>query len=179
MVKTNQAQSEGLNEMREFVLEVMSSMEIWTEKQLRQLSEIKLGVLRKNATQRHGVTRWKKGITQPKCPSEVEVIDLHPRLLEKDWRPYGAWVMHHEFVHALGFLAHDNMFRRLENLWPSKKSKEMGIKFTEFLRRQRATWILKCNDCNREFPRTKPGKGRYSCRDCKTILVDINIKSVL
>ena len=177
MARANKIQLEKLNEVKQVVVDVMSAMDLWSEEELSELQQIKLGVLRKNATQRHGVTRWKKGITNPTKPSEVEVIDLHPELLTDDWIAYAAWVMHHEYVHALGFLAHDALFKKLENNWPSKKSKQKGKQFTEYLRRKNAKWLLKCESCQKEYPRQKPGKKRFMCRICKSILVDIPIKS--
>ena len=103
MVKPNNEQLRELIELREFVIEVMTSMGVWSEELLTKLTNIDLGVLRKNATQRHGVTRWRQGIRNPTIPEEVKVIELHPRLLSSEWKPYAAWVLHHEFVHALGY----------------------------------------------------------------------------
>ena len=108
MVKPSKDQTEELANLRDFVIEVMMAMEVWSEQQLTKLLEVDLGVLRKNATQRHGVTRWKRGVRKPTSPEQVEVIDLHPRLLSDEWMPYAAWVLHHEFVHALGYTAHDS-----------------------------------------------------------------------
>ena len=142
MVKPSSSQLDELMELREFVIEVMSAMEIWSEEQLTKLTEIELGVLRRSATQRHGVTRWKRGVTNPSIPEEVEVIDIHPRLLSKDWMPYAAWVLHHEFVHALGFTAHDAKFRSLERMWPSQKSSMMGKEFTEILQERKGEVAL-------------------------------------
>ena len=175
MVKPSQIQLEELNHLREFVLEVMMAMEVWSEHELTKLTEIDLGVLRKNATQRHGVTRWKRGGLNPSNPEQVEVIDLHPRLLTTEWMPYAAWVLHHEFVHALGYTAHDSTFRSLENLWPSQESSKMGSRFTEMLRKERASWLWVCTTCEKEYPRQKPGKGRYLCRTCRTVLKDVPI----
>ena len=100
MAKANDLQTEDLNNLREFVIEVMLAMDVWSEEQLTKLTAIELGVLKRNATQRHGVTRWRRGVTKPSKPEEVEVIDLHPRLISEEWKPYAAWVMHHECVHA-------------------------------------------------------------------------------
>ena len=58
--KANKIQLEKLKEVKQVVIDVMSSMDLWSEEELSELQQIKLGVLRKNATQRHGVTRWKK-----------------------------------------------------------------------------------------------------------------------
>ena len=173
MVKPSKVQTEQLAKLRDFVIEVMMAMEVWSEHQLTKLLEIDLGVLRKNATQRHGVTRWKRGVRNPENPEQVEVIDLHPRLLSKEWMPYAAWVLHHEFVHALGYTAHDSTFRSLEALWPSQESSKMGSKFTEMLRKEKATWLWICSTCEKEYPRQKPGNGRYLCRTCRTVLKDV------
>tara|TARA_B100001113_G_scaffold93060_1_gene74534 strand:- start:114 stop:653 length:540 start_codon:yes stop_codon:yes gene_type:complete len=175
MVKPSKSELEKLIDLREFVIEVMLGMDVWSEVELTKLEAIDLGVLRKNATQRHGVTRWKIGVKNPSKPEEVEVIDIHPRLLTNEWMPYGAWVLHHEFVHALGYTAHDSTFRSLEKLWPSQESSKMGLKFTEMLRKERAKWMWVCKTCNKQYPRQKPGNGRYLCRKCRTILKDVPI----
>lgn len=177
MVKPNKHQLEELVELREFVIEVMASMEIWSEELLTKLTRIDLGVLRKNATQRHGVTRWRQGVRNPTIPEEVKVIELHPKLLSSEWKPYAAWVLHHEFVHALGYTSHDSTFRSLERLWPSKDASTMGVKFTELLRKQRAKWLWVCDKCNKEYPRQKKGMGKYMCKSCKMVLRDVPIKA--
>ena len=177
MAKPSPSQLVELNELRDFVIEVMSAMEVWSEQQLTKLTGIKLGVLKRNATQRHGVTRWKRGVRNPSQPEQVEVIDLHPRLISDEWRPYAGWVMHHEFVHALGYTAHDSKFRALEELWPSPKSGEMGSSFTEMLRKEKASWLWVCNTCEKEYPRQKAGRGKYLCRICRTVLTDVPNKA--
>ena len=126
MVKPSKVQAVELANLRDFVIEVMMAMEVWSEEQLTKLLEIDLGLLRKNATQRHGVTRWKRGVLKPTNPEQVEVIDLHPRLLSQEWMPYAAWVLHHEFVHALGYTAHDSTFRSLEALGPVRNRQRWG-----------------------------------------------------
>ena len=63
MVKPNESQSILLEDLRFLVIEIMSDMEIWQDFDLVPLQKIRLGLLRKNATQRHGVTRWNRGIT--------------------------------------------------------------------------------------------------------------------
>ena len=66
MAKASKIQISELNTLRDFVIEVMSAMDQWSEQELTKVTEIKLGVLKRNATQRHGVTRWKKGVTKDK-----------------------------------------------------------------------------------------------------------------
>ena len=177
MVKPNNAQLRELTELREFVIEVMISMGVWSEELLTKLTNIDLGVLRKNATQRHGVTRWRQGIRNPTIPEEVKVIELHPRLLSSEWKPYAAWVLHHEFVHALGYTAHDSTFRSLERLWPSKEASTMGVKFTELLRKEKAKWLWVCDKCKKEYPRQKKAMGKYMCKSCKQVLRDVPINA--
>ena len=175
MVKPSDAQLGELIELREFVIEVMTSMGVWSNELLTKLTTIELGVLRKNATQRHGVTRWRQGIKNPTIPEEVQVIELHPKLLSSEWKPYAAWVMHHEFVHALGYTAHDSTFRSLERLWPSKQASTMGVKFTEELRKEKAKWLWVCDKCKKEYPRQKKGMGKYMCKSCKQVLRDVPV----
>ena len=177
MVKPNDTQLRELIELREFVIEVMTSMGIWSEELLTKLTNIDLGVLRKNATQRHGVTRWRQGIRNPTMPEEVKVIELHPRLLSSEWKPYAAWVLHHEFVHALGYTSHDSTFRSLERLWPSKEASTMGVKFTEALRKEKAKWLWVCDKCKKEYPRQKKAMGKYMCKFCKQVLRDVPINA--
>ena len=177
MVKPNDTQLRELIELREFVIEVMTSMGIWSEELLTKLTNIDLGVLRKNATQRHGVTRWRQGIRNPTMPEEVKVIELHPRLLSSEWKPYAAWVLHHEFVHALGYTSHDSTFRSLERLWPSKEASTMGVKFTESLRKEKAKWLWVCDKCKKEYPRQKKAMGKYMCKICRQVLRDVPINA--
>ena len=43
------------------------------------------------------------------------------------------------------------------------------------LRKERASWLWVCTTCEKEYPRQKPGKGRYLCRTCRTVLKDVPI----
>ena len=105
----------------------MTDMPEWAESNVEILRQIPLGVLRKNATQRHGVTRWKRGVNLASlAPEDVEVIDLHPRMLEDDWKAYSAFVLHHEYIHALGLREHNSLFRKLESAWPAPKASGQG-----------------------------------------------------
>ena len=61
MVKPKPDQKLRLEQLRSIVLDLMQDMDIWNETNTEILTKINLGVLRINATQRHGVTRWKKG----------------------------------------------------------------------------------------------------------------------
>ena len=176
MVKPNKSQSKLLENLRFLVIDIMTDMEIWQNHDLRPLRTVKLGLLRKNATQRHGVTKWQRGVSLDKLSIDnVETVELHPELLNQEWSAYAAFVLHHEFIHALGFRNHDLLFRQLEYSWPGKDAGSLGSKFTEFLRMRSAKWLWNCNTCNLQFPRRKPSNGRYKCRKCSTTLIDIKI----
>ena len=56
MVKPDKSQSILLENLRDLVIGIMLDMEIWQNYDLAPLQNVKLGLLRKNATQRHGVT---------------------------------------------------------------------------------------------------------------------------
>lgn len=177
MVKPNNSQKVQLDNLRILVIEIMQDMDVWKDHELDALYNLKLGVLRKNATQRHGVTKWQKGVKESELSFEtLDSIELHPELLNPQWNAYAAFVLHHEFIHALGFRHHDSLFRKLEYSWPGINAGEIGPKFTEFLRRKTAKWLWICNDCKSEFPRKKPSNGKYKCRKCMTTLVDVKLK---
>lgn len=173
MVKPKPEQKIKLQNLRSVVLDLMQDMEIWDEIDTEELENISLGVLRKNATQRHGVTRWKRGVDVSNLkPSDVDEINIHPCLLDERWNAYAAFVLHHEYIHALGFREHDKKFRYMEKSWPGSRAVKHGTEFTEFLRLKNAKWIWSCNNCEKEFPRKKPSRGMYKCRDCNAILRD-------
>ena len=78
MVNASPSQVKLLEELRGQVLDAMHSIEKVRSMRLSTLATIKLGVLRKNATQRHGVTRWQRSHAGELT---VETVDLHPHLL--------------------------------------------------------------------------------------------------
>lgn len=176
MVKPNESQSILLEKLRDFVIEVMLSMEIWDDFNLNPLRNIELGLLRKNATMKHGVTKWPKGVTlEDASIDNIATIEIHPELLAKEWSAYAAFVLHHEFVHALGYKSHNSSFRKKERAWPGKDVRKLAPKFTEYLARKSAKYIWLCNVCNMEIPRKKPSNGKYKCRKCSMTLVDIKV----
>ena len=173
MVKPNKFQQARLDELRNLVVEIMTDMDVWQNHDLIPLFNLNLGVLRKNATQRHGVTRWKQGVSRNQLTLEnIQTIELHPELLHQQWAAYAAFVLHHEFIHALGFREHNALFRSLEHSWPGIDAGDLGPKFTEHLRRKSAKWLWVCEGCKTEFPRKKPSNGGYRCRKCGTVLTD-------
>ena len=99
MPNANPTQHGFLEHLRRDVLEVMQSLFTLDEDKHVLLSDVKLGVLRSNATQRHGATRWKR---QPDGSLDLEVVDLHPALLVGEWRGYALFVLFHEFLHVVG-----------------------------------------------------------------------------
>lgn len=173
MAKPNKEQTILLGELRDFVVDVMRDMPEWADADIQSLRSVPLGVLRRNATQRHGVTRWKRGVDlRTLRPEDVEVIDLHPKMLNSQWKAYSAFVLHHEYIHALGLRAHNSLFRQLEAAWPGRAASVFGVRFTEHLRREKAVWLWCCPECKQEFPRQKRSRGKYKCRKCNTTLID-------
>jgi predicted SprT family Zn-dependent metalloprotease len=176
VVKANQSQSRWLEDIRIIVFEVMATLDKWSSSELAELKPITLGVLRSTATRRHGVTRWRLGSTPPLIAKKVDTIDLHPQLLTEKWLAYGAKVLFHEYLHALGNIKHDAGFKRLESLWPSKEAKGMGRSFTTEMCKVRAQWIWRCVNCNLSHSRQRRSNGRYQCRKCGKLLLDeVNI----
>ena len=61
MAKPSSNQTSSMQDLRIEVLGTMSQMGVWPKEELNKLHHVQLGVLRRNATQRHGVTRFKRG----------------------------------------------------------------------------------------------------------------------
>lgn len=140
-----------------------------------KLTDIPLGKLRRDATRLHAVCRYHKGIRKSAIsgPSDVRCVDVHPVALTEDWQRYAAFLIYHEYLHALGFAGHDRTFRNLEALWPDEEARDMGKAFGNYLRKRAAKWLWTCPQCHIEHPRTRRGSGRYRCRSCQVILIDI------
>ena len=98
VVKPNDQQLTFLEGLRCQVLESMAQISFLGTVDLSPLVGVRLGVLRSSATQRHGVTRWN---VEPSGELAVDVVDLHPGLLNEEWRDYALFVMYHEFLHVL------------------------------------------------------------------------------
>ena len=62
MAKPSKQQLEQLDKLRVLVVEIMKDMVIWDNFDLDLLYEIPLAVLKRNATQRHGATKWQECI---------------------------------------------------------------------------------------------------------------------
>ena len=173
MARPSSEQKIVLSCLKEDVLAKMRAMNVWSNHLLTPLADIPLAVLRKNATQRHGVTRFRRGANPSILNTEdVKTIDLHPQLLEDSWNDYARFVLYHEYLHALGNRFHDSSFRKLEQQWQDSGA-ERGLEFTQFLRKRTATWMWVCQTCERSYPRKRKANGRFRCRDCSTILVDV------
>ena len=173
MAKPSSSQASSLEDLRIEVLLTMNKMEVWPQNELSNLHLVQLGVLRRNATQRHGVTRFKRGRNSETLHFEdVETVDLHPQLLTEEWFNYARFVLYHEFLHVLGMRFHNTAFRRVESLWPHQGATD-GKMFTQHLRRLSADWLWTCTTCETQYPRKKRSNGRYKCRTCSTVLVDI------
>ena len=175
VVKPNDQQLALLEGLRCQVLESMAKISFLGTVDLSPLVGVRLGVLRSSATQRHGVTRWN---VEPSGELAVEVVDLHPALLNDEWRDYALFVMYHEFLHVLGHRAHDTLFRNMEAQWPDQSGASRGKAFTHERRLMRAKWHWVCSTCDLRFPRQRRGGGRYLCRTCRTVLVDVPMQDI-
>jgi len=173
MARPSREQNILLSILKENVLNQMTEMGHWGEERLSPLHSIPLAVLRRNATQRHGVTRFRRGASPNTLETEdVETIDLHPELLTDSWNNYARFVLYHEYLHALGNRFHDSIFRDLEQKWQDSGA-ERGREFTQFLRQRTATWLWTCQSCDKHYPRKRKANGRFRCRACSSILVDV------
>jgi len=166
MVKPSSHQHAVLSSTRRVVLQRMQSIDVFDKFNLSHLENIKLGVLRKNATQRHGVTRW--SIIGGEY--EVKVVELHPVLLSDEWNEYRQFVLYHEFIHCLGFRAHDATFFHYERHWPIPESKQIGSAFTLMLQQSAATHVWTCPKCQIVVYRRKQNHGKYMCKSCRVTL---------
>ena len=167
--RPSDAQRVVLNRLRADVMAVMQSLGMLDASSEQTLECVPLGLLRSNATQRHGVTRWRR----ESGALQLLTVDLHPRLLDEAWSSYAAFVLYHEFLHALGWRAHNRDFRSLESAWPDSEASTLGPSFTHAMRAEQAVWWWVCNTCGGRYPRKKPSKGRYQCRLCLTPLHDV------
>ena len=142
---------------------------------VNELQNIPLGRLRRDATRLHAVCRYQKGVRKSEIsgPVDVRCVDVHPAALTNDWQRYAAFLLYHEFLHALGFAGHDKTFRDLEALWPDLQARGMGKSFGNHLQKRAAKWLWTCPQCSKEHRRTRRGRGRYRCRECQIVLIDI------
>ena len=79
-------------------MEVMRSLRLLDATSTQRLQDVPLGLLRSNATQRHGAARWRR---EPEG-LQLLTVDLHPRLLDDVWSAYAAFVLYHEFLPRWG-----------------------------------------------------------------------------
>ena len=98
----------------------------WSAEYIARLRGIPLALLRRNAVYRHGVTRFRPRDEWPgeqACPEAVREVGLHRELLREEWREYGEMVLHHEYLHCIGLIAHDAAFHARERIWPLHETK--------------------------------------------------------
>ena len=145
----------------------MKTIGFENEFRLHALDSIPLAVLRRNATQRHGVTRFRRIEGLELKTEDVETIDLHP-VVGPSWHGLCSICVVPRVPYMLSEI--DSMmllFRRLEQLWPHH-GQERGREFTQFLRRRTATWLWVCATCDKKYPRKRRANGRFRCRACST-----------
>ena len=77
MAKPSKEQTIVLNQLKDDVLQQMKTVGIENESRLNSLNSIPLAVLRRNATQRHGVTRFRRGANASELKTEdVQTLSL-------------------------------------------------------------------------------------------------------
>ncbi len=162
-----------------YVVHTMHQIPQLSQLPVNELQKIPLGRLRRDATRLHAVCRYQKGMKKSEIsgPTDVRCVDVHPVALTDDWQRYAAFLLYHEFLHALGFTGHDKAFRNLESLWPDLEAKNMGKSFGNHLRKRAAKWLWTCPQCSKEHPRTRRGRGRYRCRECQVVLFDVKVEA--
>ena len=145
-----------------------------------ELEQDPLGMLRRDATRLDAVCRYQKGVKKSEIsgPADVRCVDVPPAALADEWERYAAFLLYHEYLHALGFAGHDRTFRALEALWPDEEAKTMGKSFGAHLRNRAAKWLWICPQCSKEYARNRRGNGRYRCRQCSIALVDVKAEAV-
>lgn len=165
--------NEKLIELQNIVLPVMRILTLIDQEMEKKLKEIPLGLIRKNATRMHAVCRFKRGPKgYTKTIDDVKEVAIHPEALNEEWIHYARFLMYHEYLHAIGNIRHDAVFRELENRWPDEDAKNAGKEFGRFLRSKSAKWNWTCPECNKTHPRSRKSNGRYLCRICKVTLID-------
>ena len=168
------AEEIGLERLKQQVFGEMQSLGFDLDT-ISLLGEVTLGFLRRDATQRHGVTRFHPGVDLKGelGPKNIRRVDLHRELLGPDWQDYGAYVLYHEYCHCLGFPGHGKDFRAIERLWRDDNSRKKGRTFTDYLRQRNSSWNWVCPTCKAIHARRKRSNGRYKCRKCDVILFDV------
>lgn len=165
----------GIELLREQVLSEMLDMGFHAS-DLQELRQIPLGWLRRDATQRHGVTRFHPGVDLGSAelgPSNIRIVDLHRSLVKPEWWRYGQYVLYHEYCHCLGHPGHGRGFKALEARWRDEEARGLGKKLTDELRLSLARWIWMCPSCEKGHPRRKKSNGRFLCRICNVALRDV------
>ena len=164
-----------LGEMANRVISTMHELPELSHLPINELHSIPLGHLRKNATRLHAVCRYKRGLRKANIsgPEDVRRIDLHPEVINENWDRYAAFLLYHEYLHALGFSSHNRTFRDMEALWPDLESQSMGKSFGVHLRSRLAKWMWQCPSCDMQHARTRRSNGRYRCRTCESVLIDV------
>ncbi len=165
--------NEKLVELQNLVLPVMKILNLINQEQEEKLRKIPLGLIRKNATRMHAVCRFNPGPKEyEKTIHDVKEVAIHPEALNEKWKYYAQFLIFHEYLHAIGNIRHDSVFRELEDLWPDEDAKNAGKEFGRFLRAKAAKWLWTCPKCDKTHPRSRKSNGRYLCRKCKVTLID-------
>ncbi len=174
-VKINNNSLSYLKKISITVIEEMMNIPDLSDFLTEGLFQIPLGKLRISAVKLHAVCRYNKGVkkTDDISPNNVKRIDIHPMALDVRWERYAKFLLFHEYLHALGFPNHGKEFRRLEALWYDDEARGMGRSFSLHIRMLNTRWIWFCPSCDIKHTRSKRSNGRYRCRSCLSILIDV------
>lgn len=164
-----------IDEISQFVIGTMSEIDEFRVFPIHELRNVKIGLLRMDSTRKHAVCRYHRGVDKNARNGAIDVrsIDLHPLVLSEEWRSYARYLMFHEYIHALGISNHGARFKRLDSTWPRPEDKNLGLEFHRFASRINFKWTWKCQSCEFSTNRSKRSNGRYLCRNCNRVLVDV------
>ena len=153
------------------VISVMKQIPELSDLPIDELEKIPLGGLRESSVGTHGLCIWNRPSHRLEgAPlSDVEMIKIHPHALTEEWSRYADHILYHEYLHALGFHAHNSVFREMEALWPDAEAKGMDSDFTEFLLEKNHKWVAVCTGCGEKWRSVRPIREGAICVKCHSV----------
>ena len=84
-------------------------------------------------------------------------------------------VMYHGLIHACGYVRHDRTFSKNRSML-AREGEQSSWKIFHNLSslKKKYEWNWTCPSCNSVYLRQRKSNGRYACRHCKEILVDVH-----
>ena len=155
--------------MRHDVITTMERLEAFKALPVQSLEQVPIVRMRKDAHRTLAVCRiYDKPRSDWQVASHVREIGLHPVVIDQpmEWGRYGRFLLFHEYIHALGFVRHDRVFRSLERIWdeidPGTRTAE-GSRLVHYLAARRCQWVWRCASCDRVHYRRRRQNSRYTC----------------